>query len=333
MHMMKIVNIIFFYKKRDSMDTSLHVNWSTGDWPRISHEAFLKCTHILIFAGAGMSVGSGIPDYRGPNGLWTKIHACGNAKSIYPKECMPHWFCTSPEAAWKYWAKNYGVYRDATPHEGYRLLLEKCRALGEEKTFVVTSNIDGQFQKAGFENVMEIHGSMHRLQKITPAHDKTSEIVKTEQFINSGGLSSELFEGIWRPNVFMFDDANWNDKIKEEQTAKFDKWCEGVLGAKGAMPLVVEIGAGCVVKNVRRRFEGSVRVMDMKSNVVKAWAIRVNPHDPEIEIRTSGKVTALGIPTTAECFLRAALTDFVDEPVTQAKSEVEPMNDDLSEFI
>ena len=70
-------------------------------------------------------------------------------------------FRDAPHVAWGFYGHRLNLYRQTVPHRGFATLLEWGTRM---PTFVYTSNVDGQFQKAGFEHVVEGHGSIHRMQ-------------------------------------------------------------------------------------------------------------------------------------------------------------------------
>jgi NAD-dependent deacetylase len=105
----------------------------------------------VAFTGAGISTESGIPDFRGPQGLW---------KRYRPIDYQD--FLKDPEARREYWRRKVEMYpgiRDALPNRGH-LALARLHRAGLLKT-VITQNIDELHQKAGLpaERVIEIHGS------------------------------------------------------------------------------------------------------------------------------------------------------------------------------
>ena len=107
--------------------------------------------HLVAFTGAGISTESGIPDFRGPQGLW---------KRYQPIQYQD--FLRDPEARREYWRRKVELYpgiRDARPNAGH-LALERMYRAGRLAA-VITQNIDGLHQKAGLpaERVIEIHGS------------------------------------------------------------------------------------------------------------------------------------------------------------------------------
>lgn len=110
---------------------------------------------IVAFTGAGISTESGIPDYRGPNGVWAR-NAVPSIDTIR----------TDPEAQrdhWRFRKANYPVMLARQPNDGHRALVDLERA--GRLLAVITQNIDGLHQKAGNnpERVIELHGSTHRL--------------------------------------------------------------------------------------------------------------------------------------------------------------------------
>ncbi len=106
---------------------------------------------ILLFTGAGISTGSGIPDYRGPQGVWTR------RQPVYYQDFM------SSESArveyWDYKLEGWESFRDAEPNAVHQAVfqLEKAGRLA----MCVTQNIDGLHSRAGTsaERLVEIHGS------------------------------------------------------------------------------------------------------------------------------------------------------------------------------
>ena len=106
---------------------------------------------VLIFTGAGISTGSGIPDYRGPQGVWQK------RRPIYYQEFMRSH--ASRVEYWDFKLEGYAAYRDAQPNAVHRAIVQLERA--QKLEAVVTQNIDGLHRKAGTaaERLVELHGT------------------------------------------------------------------------------------------------------------------------------------------------------------------------------
>jgi NAD-dependent deacetylase len=114
----------------------------------------VKYGHIVFFTGAGMSAESGVPTYRGRGGIWSQYrweeYACQEA------------FDADPERVLKFHELRRASVLACNPHAGHAAiaLLEKKH----RRVTVVTQNIDGMHQRAGSLNVVELHGSLWRLQ-------------------------------------------------------------------------------------------------------------------------------------------------------------------------
>lgn len=125
------------------------------------------CDAIFITAGAGMCVDSGLPDFRSADGFWNAYPKVKELGLRFEEMANPEWFESDPELAWAFYGHRLHLYRDTEPHEGFKKLLDLSRNK-KYGAFIFTSNVDGQFQKAGFveEQIMECHGSIHHLQCI-----------------------------------------------------------------------------------------------------------------------------------------------------------------------
>jgi len=113
----------------------------------------------IAFTGAGISTESGIPDYRGPNGLWSREN---------PTRYRD--FLNDPEVRRRYWDRRrqrYPILAGARPNVGH-VALARLQAAGY-LDIIVTQNIDGLHQKAGSppERVIELHGTAHAIRCLT----------------------------------------------------------------------------------------------------------------------------------------------------------------------
>ncbi len=104
----------------------------------------------VVLTGAGISTESGIPDFRSAGGLWTKVNPM-EVGSIQA-------FRTDPARVWEYYAKRFETLLAAEPNDGHRALAELERA-GFVRA-IVTQNIDLLHERAGSQDVVEVHGSI-----------------------------------------------------------------------------------------------------------------------------------------------------------------------------
>src|SRR5258706_6437742 len=106
---------------------------------------------LLITAGAGMGVDSGLPDFRGREGFWKAYPPLAKAGLSFQEVANPIWFAQDPELAWGFYGHRLHLYRETTPHIGFEILRRWAENLSGG-AFIFTSNVDGQFQKAGFQD-------------------------------------------------------------------------------------------------------------------------------------------------------------------------------------
>ena len=256
---------------------------------------------VVVAAGAGMGVDSGLPDFRGPEGFWRAYPALAHRGLRFEAMAQPRWFLQDPGLAWAFYGHRLNLYRRTVPHAGFGQLLALARTkpAGE---FVFTSNVDGHFQKAGFapEAIVECHGSLLHLQCQEPCSDAIWDAPPAPIDIDEVHFQARRpwpqcphCGGIARPNVQMFGDDRWAADRTLAQEARFGEWLAGVR-AGGARVVVVEMGAGTAVPSVRHMSEELVRLYG-------ARLLRINPREPEVP---AGQ---LGLPLGAAAALGALL--------------------------
>ncbi|MCP3143247.1 SIR2 family NAD-dependent protein deacylase [Pyxidicoccus xibeiensis] len=222
---------------------------------RRAAEVIRSADALVIGAGAGMGVDSGLPDFRGSEGFWKAYPPYAKLGLDFASMANPVWFARDPEFAWGFYGHRLGLYRDTAPHPGFDLLRTWASRM-RHGAFVFTSNVDGQFQKAGFreERMFEVHGSIHFVQclgscpDITPATPYSVE-VDPETFRARPPLPAcPTCGSLLRPNILMFGDGGWDGARSEAQYQRLNRWLEAVRPGKVA---VVECGAGTAIPSVR----------------------------------------------------------------------------------
>lgn len=241
---------------------------------------------LVIAAGAGMGVDSGLPDFRGSEGFWRAYPALARARMRFEEIACPDAFHADPELAWGFYGHRLALYRATAPHPGFALL----KAIGERLplgSFVFTSNVDGQFQKAGFDaqRIHECHGSIHHMQCLRPCSDRIWEanfapaVDAARCRMTSPLPSCPACGSLARPNVLMFGDGGWIGERSAAQEDHLRRWLR-----QCQRPVVVELGAGIHVPTVRRFGER-----------LGAPLIRINPQYPQLPAGTRG----VALPLTA----------------------------------
>ena len=243
-------------------------------------EAIGSAEALLITAGAGIGVDSGLPDFRGNEGFWRAYPPLKRLGINFVDMANPIWFKRDPELAWGFYGHRLGLYRATDPHDGFRILREwgDGRPAG---SFVFTSNVDGQFQRAGFdeERILECHGSIHHLQCTARCNDEITKadpfevLVDEETFQANPPLPScPTCGALARPNVLMFGDWGWQPGRTTTQEGRFSSWVSNLGDVRLA---IVEIGAGTAVPTVRMTSEQLARRPG-------ATLIRINVREPQV---------------------------------------------------
>jgi NAD-dependent SIR2 family protein deacetylase len=236
-------------------------------------EAIRSADAILVGAGAGMGVDSGLPDFRGHDGFWNAYPPFKKLGLSFVKLANPYWFRHDPEQAWGFYGHRRNLYRATQPHAGFATMRSWCER-APRGFFVFTSNVDGHFQKAGFpaDNIVECHGSLDHLQcmrfctsEIWPAPQEAIGIDEATFRARPPLPSCPCCGAQARPNLLMFGDAEWLEHRTEQQYARYSAWRKQIRGC----PLVVlEIGAGTAIPTVRLECES-----------VGGTLIRINPRE------------------------------------------------------
>ena len=153
-------------------------------------------TSLVVFTGAGISVPSGIPDFRSADGIYNQK----SKVNVPPEEIISHSFYEQyPEEFFEFY-KEKMCYPQAKPN-----LAHKYFAQLEHKVVnvtVVTQNIDGLHQEAGSSRVYELHGNVHR-----NYCERCNRFFGLEYVINSHGVPlCDKCKGMVKPDVVLYEE-------------------------------------------------------------------------------------------------------------------------------
>jgi NAD-dependent deacetylase len=158
-----------------------------------------RSARMAAFTGAGISTESGIPDYRGPNGVWTtgKIPHINTVR-------------TDREARREFWQmrrQTYPTMRAREPNAGHRALARFERA--GKLLAIVTQNIDGLHQKAGNQpdRVIELHGSSHRLRCLSCGRVYDGQAIQARLDAGEVDPRCEVCGGVLRSATILFGES------------------------------------------------------------------------------------------------------------------------------
>ena len=242
-------------------------------------EAIRSARAMLITSGAGMGVDSGLPDFRGDQGFWNAYPMYERLGINFIGAANPIHFSRDPEFGWGFYGHRTNLYRQTEPHAGFHLLQDWADEFDLD-TFVVTSNVDGQFQKAGYreDQILEVHGSIHHLQCLTPC-DSNIWANNEEIPVDFDSMRAKHVpncphcQGTARPNILMFGDYSWLANRTHGQEMRFDLFIEQ---HRNDRIVVLEMGAGTAIPTIRHMSEQVGRRLD-------ATVIRINPREPHID--------------------------------------------------
>jgi len=193
--------------------------------------------------GAGVSTASGIPDFRGPQGLWRKYN---------PEEVSTiEGFHRNPQAFYAFWLWRFHNMAQAKPNPVHKLL-----AALEEKGIlqgIITQNIDGLHQRAGSKRVLEVHGHARSGTCLSCGENYPLEWLVAE--VEKTGLARCPCGGLVKPDVVLFGEPLTPAfEEAQEEVARADLLF--VLGTSlsvwpvaGLVPLALSHGARLIIAN------------------------------------------------------------------------------------
>lgn len=238
-------------------------------------EEISKAEVIYLTTGAGMSADSGIPTYRGTDGVWGKVE--GEREGNIFEIMNPAYLQKEPLYMWQRFLRRIDFFEKTEPHEGYFILKSLAKHFGS-RLFTITSNIDGQFSDAGFPDnaLYEIHGNIHFMQ----CADKCTEHIFPfrEKFPQGFSVQTgtdiprcENCGALLRPNVYLFRDKGFLRGRVSAQKERFELFLNE---NKYKRSLIIEIGSGKHVQAIRAKSRRICRETGGR-------LIRINPEDAE----------------------------------------------------
>jgi NAD-dependent protein deacetylase/lipoamidase len=209
-----------------------------------------ESSRIVVLTGAGISTDSGIPDFRGPQGVWTKNPKAERLSNI-------HHYMTDPEVRKLAWQGRleHPAWR-AVPNAGHEALVELER--GGKLLALVTQNIDGLHQRAGNspDLVIEVHGTVHDV--ICMRCGTRGPMQETLDRVRAGEVDPECLTcgGILKSATISFGQALVPEVIEQAARAAADADLFMAVGTSlqvypvaGLLPLAKKAGARVIIAN------------------------------------------------------------------------------------
>jgi NAD-dependent SIR2 family protein deacetylase len=243
-------------------------------------EAITTADALLIGAGAGMGVDSGLPDFRGKEGFWGAYPPYQRLGLDFVALANPRWFAEDAALAWGFYGHRMGLYRQTIPHAGFAILGRWAHRMNNG-AFVFTSNVDGHFQRTGFdpERIVEVHGSFAGMQctracGIGVIYGESYEVEIEPQSMRAIHPLPSCPDcgALVRPNILMFGDSSWDSERTNSQMRRMIAWM-GTL--HDARLVVIECGAGQAIPTVRVTCQNMVRELG-------GTLVRINTREPDV---------------------------------------------------
>lgn len=210
---------------------------------RLAARLLREARRAWALTGAGVSTPSGLPDFRGPKGLW-RTH---NVEELSTLEG----FHRNPQAFYSFWLWRFQLMSQAQPN-----LVHKFLAALEERGIlrgVITQNIDGLHQRAGSKRVLEVHGHVRSASCVLCGTTYSMSWLVEE--VGRMGLARCSCGGLVKPQVVLFGESLTPDfEVAQREVAEADLLF--VLGTSllvwpvaGLVPLAVNQGASLIIAN------------------------------------------------------------------------------------
>lgn len=165
---------------------------------QIGVQKITSANHIAVLTGAGISAESGVPTFRGEQGLWKKFR---------PEELANFdAFMRNPELVWEWYTFRKSVISSIDPNPGHYTLAKMESQF--PKFTLITQNVDGLHRRAGSRNILELHGNLMRNRCL-----KCETITQSEELEFEGSVPKCECGGMLRPDVVWFGEMLPHDVI------------------------------------------------------------------------------------------------------------------------
>ena len=198
-----------------------------------------RARKVVAFTGAGISAESGVPTFRGNQGVWSKFK---------PEELANiAAFMRNPELVWQWYAHRKRIIAGIQPNAGHYALVEMENLY--PSFAIITQNIDNLHRRAGSKNVFELHGNIERNYCMTCRTPYTNEYV-----LSGDPVPRCTCGGIIRPDVVWFGEMLPEDEWEGAENAcrsadvLFSIGTSGVVYPAASLPLEAERNGAFIIE-------------------------------------------------------------------------------------
>jgi NAD-dependent deacetylase len=190
--------------------------------PEGAVEALARAEAVTVLTGAGVSAESGVPTFRGEDGLWRKYRA--------EELAAPQAFARDPALVWEWYDWRRGLISRCDPNPAHRAIARLERLF--PSFLLITQNVDGLHRRAGSTNMVELHGNLWRMRCTGGCPAAENLDVPLEPLPPVCGKCGEML----RPDVVWFGEGLDGDIL------------ERAFAAAGACDAMVVVGTSAVVQ-------------------------------------------------------------------------------------
>lgn len=198
-----------------------------------------KETKVVVLTGAGISAESGVPTFRGEDGLWKKFR---------PEELATFdAFMANPQLVWEWYEYRRKIIDEIKPNPAHLALVDFQNYF--EKFDLITQNVDGLHQQAGSKDVVELHGNIKRNKCI-----RCGAPYETMEKVVQGIPPKCSCGGNIRPDVVWFgemlpqDAINYAFKVSSDCDIFFSVGTSAVVHPAASLPLIAQRSGAYVVE-------------------------------------------------------------------------------------
>ncbi|MED5553167.1 MAG: Sir2 family NAD-dependent protein deacetylase [Actinomycetota bacterium] len=254
-----------------------------------------ECDRITVLTGAGISTDSGIPDFRGPNGIWTKNPEAEKASNIQnfisdPKVRKASWRDRLDNRAWS-----------ADPNDGHKALVQLERR--NKMVALLTQNVDGLHHAAGSSpaKVVEVHGTLREVACLECDYRDDMQVALNRVRQGEDDLDCPECGGILKSATISFGQSLvQRDLLRAEAAAQN---CDlmiaigttlGVYPIAAVVPAAQRVGAKIAIINAEPTEMDHLADIVIRESISEVLSIVVRgvsnlPNDPDDQEATDGK--------------------------------------------
>ena len=198
-----------------------------------------KKTKVAVLTGAGISAESGVPTFRGEEGLWKKFR---------PEELATFdAFMANPQLVWEWYEYRREIVEKIKPNPGHFALADFQNYF--DKFDLITQNVDGLHHKAGSKSVIELHGNIRR-NKCIQCEKKYESLEGTTEGIPpkcpcGGNIRPDV---VWFGEMLPQDAINYAFAVSSECDLFFSVGTSAVVHPASSLPLIAKQGGAFVVE-------------------------------------------------------------------------------------